>query len=78
MKVGTKVITKRELPETATHAPIPKDTPCVIALHFQPDRQQEMYQQGFTYVRFAPARLGYEGKDWVYLFIPTDALERRP
>lgn len=71
MKIGSKVITIRELPEADSRPRIPSETTCDVVLFNDPFKQQEMHQQGFTFIRVEVKREPF------YTFIPTEALKQK-
>ncbi len=71
MKIGSKVITVRELPEADSRPRIPTDTTCDVALFNDPFKQHEMHQQGFTFVRVLVEKQPF------FSFVPSEALRQK-
>lgn len=71
MKIGSKVITVRELPEADSRPRIPTETACEVALFNDPSKQHEMHQQGFTFIRV------FIQKQPHFSFVPTEALKQK-
>ncbi len=71
MKIGSKVITIRELPEADSRPRIPTETICDVALFRDPFKQHEMHQQGFTFVRV------FVEEQPFFSFVPSEALRQK-
>jgi hypothetical protein len=71
MKIGSKVITVRELPEADSRPRIPAETVCDVALFNDPSKQHEMHQQGFTFIRV------FVEKHHHFSFVPTESLKQK-
>jgi hypothetical protein len=71
MKIGSKVITVRELPEADSRPRIPTETTCDVALFNDPFKQHEMHQQGFTFVRVFIHSQAH------FTFVPSEALKQK-
>ncbi len=70
MKIGSKVITVRELPGADSRHRIPTETICDVELFNDPSKQHEMYQQGFTFIRVIIQKQPH------FSFVPTEALKQ--